>query len=173
MTVATSQQVRIRTYCTEDRDAVLCLYRDGVVDGHVNANAQTPDLLDVPSHYLSSCNNHFWVAELDDGLVGMIGVAAVPTRHIARIRRLRVGPAFHNNIALGDQLLETAMAHCKRHGFLKVLVDTHFRDDHALFVLSRFGFQYTRRKRGDSHDVLEFYANLYYTPEDELFGLCH
>ena len=78
----------------------------------------------------------------------------------AEIRRLRVDPQFHHS-DVAARLLETALAHCKHHGYLKVIFDTRFERHEAVGMFDRFGFQHTRSKASHGKELLESYLDLY------------
>ena len=64
-------------------------------------------------------------------------------------------------------LVETAVNHCKHHGFIKVLLDTRFEHETAKGLFDRLGFQHTRTRSVQGKEMLEFYLDLYRQPRPD------
>jgi putative acetyltransferase len=158
-------RLRVRIYRPEDQPAVSRLYTEGLLAGQIAANDTGADIENIYVAYLDEPANNFWVAEVDGQVVGMIGVAQ-EDNHVAEVRRLRVLPGFQQT-PIAAKLLQTALEHCKHHGYLKVVLDTRFERDAALGLFDRLGFQHTRTKSTQSKDLLEFYLDLYRAPKKE------
>lgn len=155
----------VRTYRPEDQPAVSRLYTDGLLAGQIAPNDTGADIENIHEAYLADPRNHLWVAELAGQVLGMIGVAQ-DLEHTAEIRRLRVEKTWqHTGIA--NRLIEVALAHCKHHGYLKVVLDTRFERESAVGLFDRFGFQHTRTKSLHGKEMLEFYLDLYRPPRKE------
>ena len=86
--------------------------------------------------------------------------------HTAEIRRLRVRKEYQDS-SIAGRLVETALMHCKQHGYLKLVLDTRFDASTAMDLFDRFGFQHTRTKNVSGKDLLEFYLDLYRQPSGE------
>lgn len=150
----------VRSYRADDQCAVSHLYDHGLLAGQIAPNDTGADIDDVGMAYFSDEGNHFWVAELDAAVVGMIGVAR-EEHHQAEIRRLRVAKQ-HQHLPIATALIEAALAHCKKHGYLKIVLDTRLStQSDAIAVLERAGFQHTRTRNPHGKEVLEFYLDLY------------
>ncbi|MEO0587471.1 MAG: GNAT family N-acetyltransferase [Planctomycetota bacterium] len=158
--------LQIRTYRPDDQATVLRLYEEGLLAGQVRANDTGADLDHVEAAYFDSERHHFWIAELEGKVAGMIGVNA-DEEHTAEVRRLRVEPGFVNPIEIAERLLWTAIDHCKRHGFLKVRLDTSFEKHAAVGLFDSVGFQHTRTKTVQGKELLEFYVDLYRDPQQD------
>jgi len=158
-------QMTIRSYRREDHDVVARLYTEGLLAGQIAPNDTGADIDNMDDAYFSDPRNHFWVGEVDGKVAGMIGVAA-DREHTAEVRRLRVDRAYQDS-AMAGLLLETALTHCKHHGYLKIVLDTRFDPDVVVDVFDRFGFQHTRTKNLHGKDLLEFYLDLYRQPRVE------
>jgi ribosomal protein S18 acetylase RimI-like enzyme len=156
-------KLQVRTFQASDQAVVSRLYTEGLLAGQIAPNDTGADIENIHEAYFEDDESHFWVAEVDSTIVGMIGVAR-EREHTAEIRRLRVDPQFQH-LAIGEKLVETALAHCKHHGYLKVVLDTRFDPDAVLDLFDRFGFQHTRTKSTGSKDLLEFYLDLYRDPK--------
>jgi ribosomal protein S18 acetylase RimI-like enzyme len=171
MTHPTSQRAPrdlvIRTYRVEDQPRVSQLYAKGLLVGQILPNDTGVDIDDIPQAYLADRASHFWVAEVRDEVVGMIGVAR-DTQHTAEIRRLRVDKAWQDK-PIAARLIETALKHCRQHGYLKVVLDTRFERAAAVDLFERFGFQSTAPARSGPaagrDEPLEFYLDLYRQPD--------
>lgn len=153
----------VRTYCDEDHDVVSHLYTQGLLAGQIPPHDTGADIENIQEAYFNDDCNHLWVAQLEGDVVGMVGVVR-SSEHTAEIRRLRVRKQ-HQASGIAARLVETALAHCKHHGYLKIVLDTRFDPGAALDLFDRFGFQHTRTKNVQDKDLLEFYLDLYRQPQ--------
>jgi N-acetylglutamate synthase-like GNAT family acetyltransferase len=153
----------VRTFDDADQRAVSRLYTRGLLAGQIAPNDTGADVENIHEAYFDADFHHFWVAEVAGQVVGMIGVAG-DEPNTAEIRRLRVAPDYQNT-EIPARLLETAVNHCRHHGYLKVRLDTRFERDAALDLFDRVGFQHTRSKSVQGKELLEFYLDLYRDPE--------
>lgn len=162
------QGVLIRTYRSEDQPAVRRLYQSGRLIGQVQPDDDTADIEDIPAAYLEPDRGHFWVAELHGKRVGIIGVWE-DEPDVAEIRRLRVDPAYVGH-GVTTRLMETALAFCRREGYLKVILDTRIEQGPAKRLFERFAFQHNRTRSVAGKELLEFYLDLYHEPREENRG---
>lgn len=155
--------LEVRTYCQGDCEAVRQLFTGGLLAGQIPAHDTGADLEAIEQTYLKNHANHFWVAQIDGQVRGMIGVIR-SSEHAAEIRRLRIEKAYQST-PIAAKLVETAVEHCRRHGYLKIVFDTRFdpQSDPSLLVdlFKRVGFQHTRTRNVGGKDLHEFYLNLY------------
>lgn len=170
MTAEQGQQVdysdlKVRAFQRRDQEVVSRLYNVGLLAGQIASNDTGADIDNIQEAYFDDETSHFWVAEVDGQVLGMIGVAR-EREHTAEIRRLRV-EKDHQDTPIAAQLIETALAHCKHHGYLKIVLDTHFDPDAVVDLFDRFGFQHTRTKPSAGKELLEFYLDLYRSPKKE------
>ncbi len=149
----------IRSYRDSDQSAVARLYTHGLLAGHIAPNDTGADIENMQAAYFDDPRHHFWVAESQNRIVGMIGVVT-DLEHTAEIRRLRVEKALQDTPIAG-RLVEMALAHCKQHAYVKVVFDTRFEHEEALDLFDRFGFQHTGTKPVQGKQLLEFYLDLY------------
>ncbi len=156
---STIESLTVRSYAATDQRAVEQLYTQGLLAGQLAPNDTGADIENMIEAYFTDEANHFWIAELDGQVVGMIGVARDEGR-TGEIRRLRVDRRFQQS-DIAAKLLETAITHIKNHGYLKVVFDTRFERDEALDMFDRLGFQHTRSKALHGKEQLEFYLDLY------------
>ena len=162
----TVEGLEVRTFQPKDQPAVSRLYTEGLLAGQIPPNDTGADIENVREAYFDEDRHHFWVAEVDSQIVGMIGVGS-DEPHTAEIRRLRVRPDYQKNPAIAATLLETAVNHCKHHGYLKIRLDTRFERASALGLFDKLGFQHTRTKSMHDKDMLEFYLDLYRQPKKD------
>ena len=156
-------RLTVRTFESGDQKAVSRLYGEGLLAGQIAPNDTGADIDNIPEAYFNEEHNHFWVAECDGNVLGMIGVAC-DEQHTAEIRRLRVEKDYQQT-QIAERLVQTALAHCKHHGYLKIRLDTRFDPDAVVDLFDRFGFQHTRTKSLHGKDLLEFYLDLYRQPK--------
>lgn len=155
----------VRSYEEADHDPVGALYSEGLLAGQIAPNDSGADLDYIREAYFEDERHHFWVAELAGKCVAMIGVAS-DEDHTAEIRRLRVAKELQGS-GIAARLLETAIAHCKHHGYLKIRLDTRFEKEEAVDLFDRVGFQHTRTRPAPGKETLEFYLDLYRKEDDE------
>lgn len=154
------QNLTIRPWQPEDQQAVDRLYTEGLLAGQIDENDTGADIENIAEAFLSEPANGFWVADVDGQALGMIGVVRDDVQPMAEIRRLRVDPNWQDSI-IAPRLVETALQHCRDHGYLKVVLDTRFERDAALDLFDRFGFKHNRTKPFADRELLEFYLDLY------------
>lgn len=162
-------QLCIRAYAPTDQPAVSRLYKEGLLAGQIPAHDTGQDIDSIQTVYFGDDCNHFWVADLGGCALGMIGVLR-SSEHTAQIRRLRVDQQWQNT-TIPARLVETAVEHCRHHGYLKVVFDTRF-DTHnnpapVVDLFDRLGFLHTRTKNIQDKDLLEFYLDLYRQPQPQ------
>jgi len=160
--------ITVRSYEEADHDEVARLYNDGLLAGQIAPNDSGADLDYIREAYFDNDRHHFWVAVQGDRRVGMIGVAS-DEDHTAEIRRLRVATDLQGT-GIAAKPLETAIAHCKHHGYLKIRLDTRFEKDEAVDLFDKIGFQHTRTRPTPGKETLEFYLDLYRKDEEDDAG---
>lgn len=146
-----------------DQELVIRIFEEGRVlrqDGFTDPGT---DVRDLARHYLPPSKNRLWVADLGSiAAVGMIGVR--PTgEHAAELCRLRVLTGYRNQ-GIGSALIEQALAYCREHAFLKLVLDAHVERTQAIRLFERFGFQLTREREAAGRPLLDFYLDLYRDP---------
>jgi ribosomal protein S18 acetylase RimI-like enzyme len=153
-----NQSFEIRSFSAEDHSACSHLYTDGLLGGKLAENDTGFDIDDIASAYMKP-GSHFWVAESDEKIVGMIGVQ----HHgdgVGEIRRLRVLEAFRRR-GIGSGLVEAAVQFCSQQAYLKVTLDTFVDHEPAIKLFQKFHFHLSRTKRVGDRDLLYFYLDLY------------
>ena len=153
----------IRTATLEDLPVIRRLFEESVYEGQTRINDTGADIDNFAEAYPEdSEKNAFWVAERNDEIVGMIGVQEVRD-DVAEMRRLRVDGG-HRRRGVGTALLETALAFCRDHSYVKIVLDVRVERGPAIELFNAFGFFHSRTREQDDHKLLEFYVDLYNEP---------
>jgi len=152
--------VNIRSFAQSDAGVCRDLYMEGPIGGKIARNDTGLDIDDINLAYMSSPDNHFWVAEDGAGqVVGMIGVQQHESGE-GEIRRLRVRSDCRRK-GIGSALLESALKFCREKHHLKVILDTSMDLDPAIKLFEKFRFRLNRKRTIDGRTILYFYADLY------------
>lgn len=139
---------KIRTVQPSDAEAVRHLFARGMMDfatgfeEDMRAYVQhslADDLADIPFHYLTPPGSHFWVAELDGQVVGIVGIQRRSDAE-AELRRMSVATQ-HRRQGVGWMLLETAEAFCRKQGYQRIRLTTVDLLQPAIALYQKFGFQ--------------------------------
>lgn len=149
----------IRSFGKDDHAAVKALYTDGLLGGKLADNDTGFDIDDVALAYMSTPGSHFWVAEADGAIVGMIGVQQLDAG-VGEIRRLRVDPDYRRR-GIGSALLQKALEFCRDQGLLKVTLDTFIEREPALKLFEKFNFRHDKTREAAGKQLLFFYLDLY------------
>lgn len=149
----------IRSFKTEDHAAVKSLYSLGLLGGKLAENDTGFDIDDINLAYMSTPGSHFWVAECEGRIVGMIGIQQLDAG-VGEIRRLRVHPDFRRR-GIGSSLLQRALEFCRDQGLLKVTLDTYIEREPALKLFEKFNFRHDKTREAAGKQLLFFYLDLY------------
>lgn len=147
---ASLHEVRVRRYRDGDAPAVRALHDPTPPAGSPPTSTPqpwNPDLDDIPRHFAA-----FWVAEIDEEVVGMAGLVPidddVPTSVIAgfvtrqdgiRLTRMRVAPEWQRH-GIGSRLVETILAWAREWGSIHVVLETTTEQVAAIALYRRHGF---------------------------------
>jgi len=154
------QPFNVRSYCPRDYRHVRRLYYEGLLAGHIDPFDPAEDLERIDDFYTRWPNRHFWVAEAVGEVVGTVAVATEDDG-IAHLRRLRVAPEFPQRNRLVIALVQTAVAHARECGAVKLCFHTPLDNEKAILVLGDLGFQFARAREFNGRQLLEFYVSLY------------
>jgi len=101
-------------------------------------------------------------------IVGMIAVVH-DGDEAGEVRRLAVDPRWRHT-PLIDRLLRVAVDHCRRQGFLKIVVDSYADPHEVIRLLDGRGLWCSRQRAMRTRDVVEFYIDLYQRWQQERDG---
>ncbi len=150
--------LNIRSFKPSDIAASQHLYRQGLIGGKIAENDTGLDIDDIESAYIKVPGNHFWVAEVDGAVIGMVGV--MHSDGVADIRRLRVHED-HRRRGVGSALVETALSFCNDNNYLKVALDTFMEREPAIRLFEKFHFLVGTTRSYAGKELLYFYLDLY------------
>ncbi len=142
--------LNIRTFRPADAGAVRLLFAQSLMDFAGNSthavesyleSSLADDLADISFHYLRLPGDHFWVAEVEGQIKGMVGIQRQDERE-AELRRMSVaGDARRQGI--GWALLETTESFCREQGYRQIRLTTVTLLQPAIALYLRFGYQLT------------------------------
>ena len=152
--------VTLRLAGDAEHNAVRELFEAGLIEGLVPDNDTGADIENLQEAYFADDGKSgLWVAEFDNQVIGMIGVQNTSEGE-AEIRRLRVRQDFRRR-GVGAKLMEQALGFCRRHGYLKVILDVRIERGPAIALFEKFGFQHSRTREIENRKMLDFYFDLY------------
>jgi ribosomal protein S18 acetylase RimI-like enzyme len=158
------KDVDIRLAEDADHAAIRRLFNEGLLEGQLRDNDTGADIENLREGYFSDDGaSAFWVARRRRKLIGMIGVQKTAD-NTAELRRLRVHPDYRRR-GVGSLLMARALDFCRRHGYLKVILDVRIDRPPAIAMLKKFGFAHTRTREIGSRKTLDFYLDIYSEPE--------
>ena len=142
--------IKIRSFETQDADSVRSLFSQGLMDfaqgserevgGYVQESL-SDDLADINASYMDDPANHFWVADEDGVVKGMVGVQWRSDEE-AELRRMSVSSTARRQ-GVGLMLLETVEGFCRDRGHRRIILTTVTLLEPAIAMYQRFGFQLT------------------------------
>jgi N-acetylglutamate synthase-like GNAT family acetyltransferase len=157
---SSEQCFNVRSFCSGDQRHVMRLYHEGPPAGHIDPFDAAADLERIEEIYIREPHRHFWVAEAFGQIVGTVAIAT-ENDGIAHLRRLRVEPGFPEKNRVAVALVETAVAHARESGAIKLAFHTPVDDVRAIDLLRHLGIQFSRVKEFHGRHLLEFYVNIY------------
>ena len=149
-----STQLKIHTFQPSDTEAVHHLFARGMMDFAAGfeedirayvRHSLADDLADIPSHYLKEPGGHFWVAELDGQVVGMVGIQRRSDAE-AELRRMSVASEARRQ-GIGWKLLEATETFCREQGYQRIRLTTVDLLQPAIAMYQKFGFQLVGEER--------------------------
>ena len=159
--------VSYRTYSDGDYEAVREVFSKGLMDysaGHEEEFARyirhslADDLADIPGHYLGEPGSHFWVAENDGAVVGIVGVQRRSDDE-GELRRMSVAAnARRQGVGLG--LLQTVEDFCRESGYKRIRLTTVSPLTAAIAMYRRFGYRFTGEESYGSLLALHFLKDI-------------
>ena len=167
--VSAEDDFHIRSYVAADQPDVWHLYQKGMLAGHVDPKDDVSDLTDIENNYFKRSQDHFWVAEAKNSVIGTVALAE-DDAGVARLWRLRVSPFWQLDNRVVSALVRTAIEHARSHGCLKVVFQSSLDGARAIALLEGMGLQFARIRDAGGRHMIEFYDNLYATPDDGSFA---
>ena len=158
MSDAAKIRFSIRSFRPEDAATCQSLYRSGLIGGTIADNDTGLDIDDIQMAYIQTPGNHFWVADSDEKVIGMIGV--MHSDGTAEIRRLRVDEHCRRQ-GIGSALLEAAVAFCEENNYLRLALDTFVRREPAIQLFKKFHFRHDKTRNYAGKELIYFYLDLY------------
>lgn len=154
----------IRTFAVKDREAVERLADEGLLPDQIGYEAGEASRIERT--YLASKHGHFWVAEAEGRIIGTIAIDAEDDE-VGHIHWLRVAPGWQPDRRLARALARTAAAYAREKGFLKLVLHVPGEEAQSRVAdyLHLLGFEFSRSRKSDGADMLEFYLNLYERPQ--------
>ena len=146
--------IGIRPFHPADATAVRDLFSQGLLDFAMGfeepmreyiQHSLADDLADISASYFNEPGGHFWVAEIDGQIKGMVGIQR-RTREEAELRRMSVA-ADRRRRGIGGKLLETAEAFCREQGYLRIRLTTVSLLQPAIALYRKHGYQLVGEER--------------------------
>ena len=150
-----SPGVTIRSFRPADAPAIRRIFARGQMDfaegtpleNEARAYVQrslAADLSDIPAHYMKPPGSHFWVAESNGTIIGMVGVQRVNAEE-AELRRMSVAGDSRRQ-GIGRRLLQTVEDFCRREGYTRVALSTVIHLEPAVQMYLASGYQPVRQE---------------------------
>ncbi|MFQ6028155.1 MAG: GNAT family N-acetyltransferase [Dehalococcoidia bacterium] len=157
----------IRTFQPADHDAVRELFARGqmdfaqgledVVQAYIRRSL-ADDLADISANYLSDPGSHFWVADVDAQVKGMVGIQW-RSEEEAELRRMSVASDTRRQ-GIGGKLLETTDAFCREQGYQRIRLSTVTQLQPAIAMYRKSGYQLTGEEQHGRLTVYHFLKDL-------------
>ena len=122
---------KIRSFEDADYSEVRALFERSLIEFSENCetamrsyvqSSLSDDLIDIRKHYFDSSTNHFWVAEIDGIVKGMVGIQSTGDG-TAELRRMSVDREARR-LGIGSKLLSVAEAFCNELGHKSIRLTT-------------------------------------------------
>jgi N-acetylglutamate synthase-like GNAT family acetyltransferase len=153
----------VRVATAADRPNILKLYPHGLNQAAGNGTLRLiSQLINAPD----SNSNRFWIAELDDRLIGCV-ILSTADPNVAHLFGLCVESASGARDAILKRLGETAVADAWETGYLKLVIHTDHSPEKLSGTLRQLSFEFSREAWLDGTHVLEFYQDIYHRPDSD------
>jgi len=159
--------IRVRAYRPPDESVVVWLHRNGHLHGDPEGDPTA--VLRSMADATPASRHHVLVVEADGQVIGATAIAEQP-EPIAHLLWLCVAPDWQAERIVAERLVETAAAHAREQGWLKLVVHTPLAASQVASLFYGLGFEFSRERGAGGAHVLEFYLDLYVRPHSrELF----
>ncbi len=121
--------------------------REDVFEAYI-ARALKEEIERIEDYYLARDGFGFWVATLNNGVAGMVGVEAAATESdepAGEVRRMYVDAPFRGR-GLGRLLLSHAEGFCKEYGYAGVILSTSELQPQAKSLYENSGYRLVREE---------------------------
>ena len=149
----------IRRFESSDAEAVRWLHGVGMRQMGVDRGPGPwdADLDDITAAYIRA-GGEFLVCVRDDELIGMCGLLPAGS-DVAMLKRLRVRPDRQRQ-GIGGMLARDLVSHARSLGFSRLVVDTTTRQEEAIALFRKLGFEELGRRPLDAFVVVDFEMRL-------------
>ncbi|MCA9286123.1 MAG: GNAT family N-acetyltransferase [Phycisphaerales bacterium] len=155
--------VAVRRAERADLEEVARILMEGAVAGHFPAEELASALAEIdPADSDLDPPTLLWVAEVERAKAGAVGLRRADP-HVVAVKWLGVIEAYRR-MGIGRLLLEEALLHCQRAGYLKVLLQLQLDRNPVVDLFQSVGFRLHRERERDGRRVIEFYLDLYRDP---------
>jgi predicted N-acetyltransferase YhbS len=153
----------VRPSAPADRPQVDRLLREGVLPGHVEYESGAAERI---RRSFGSERERFLVADAGGGrIIGTLAVVEA-SPDVGHLHWLRVDPARQADRMVARALARAAAEHAREVGLLKLAMHAPADAEERLAsYYHQLGFEFSRARELNGVHVLEFYLNLYETPE--------
>ncbi len=151
----------VRVAKAADRPNILSLYPHGLNQA---AGTGTLHLISQLINAPDPNPNRFWVAEMDDRLIGCV-ILSKADSDVAHLFGLCVESTSDAREAVLKRLGETAVADAWEAGYLKLVIHTDHSPEKLSGTLRQLSFEFSREAWLDGTHVLEFYQDIYHRPD--------
>ncbi len=140
--------LEIRSFQANDAGPVRALFATGLTEFAAGYEAAVKnyvqqslddDLADILAHYFSHPASHFWVAEFDGQVKGMVGIQYRSDEE-AELRRMSVASDTRRQ-GIGVRLLETSEGFCRRQGYSRIRLTTVTLLQPAIALYQKSGYR--------------------------------
>lgn len=169
--------VTIRTFRETDTAEVHGLFARGQRDFAAGLEPQVEeyirlslaaDLAHIEAHYLADPGSHFWVAELEGRVAGMVGLERLSEEE-GELRRMSVSPTARRQ-GIGWGLLQTVERFCRQQGYLRLSLSTVTQLQPAIAMYRKNGFVLVKEASYMTMTVQYYVKRLDPLPENSRHG---
>jgi N-acetylglutamate synthase-like GNAT family acetyltransferase len=156
--------IRVRAYRSADESVVVWLHRNGHLHG--DAEGELTAVLRSITDASPASRHHVLVVEVDGQVVGATATAR-QREPIGHLLWLCIAPDWQAEQIVAERLVETATAHAREQGWLKLVVHTSLAASQVAGFFHHMGFRFSRERGVGGAHVLEFYLDLYVSPHSQ------
>ena len=158
---------KIRTFEDTDYSEVRSLFQRSLLEFSGNyitgmrlyvQSSLADDLIDIKKFYLGSLLNHFWVAEVDGAVKGMVGIETKGDG-TAELRRMSVAKEVRR-LGIASKLIEVAEDFCKSLGHKRINLTTVTLLVPAIKLYEKYGYTLQREESYGDITGLQFVKTL-------------